>query len=68
MQLEQITTAAARAAPVPPAIVGVTDLTGVVNWDMWVKIVTVVYFIVLTGYQIWKWRREYRASKKGGDE
>lgn len=67
MQLEQITTAAARAAPVPPVVVGVTDIVGMIDWDVWVKVFTVLYLIVLTGYNLWKWRRE-STSKKGGDE
>lgn len=48
---------AAKVSPV--ALVTVTGLT----LNEWVAVVTIAYIVIQAAYLVWKWRRDFRASK-----
>lgn len=64
-QTAEVGTMAAKAAPIPPLIVGGSTYLGF-DWDLAVKVATVAYLAILMGYTAWKWRRDWKAGKKDG--
>lgn len=44
---------AAKGAP--PVAVAATQMAGVIDWQTWVLILTVIYLLLQIGYLIWKY-------------
>ena len=54
--------AAAKAAA-PPAAIATGVAMGAIDPQWFVIVPTAVYVVAQLGYLLWKWRREWKASK-----